>query len=228
MMIRSSREKIIAFLSILTILGPLSFTHTFMLETFVQIDNNLLNYLRAFVDPTSVIQVKLIHIGSDIEVALAVLVLIGLWLYGVYKNKLQYKVEALMIFYSIGLAFAVYIILNLGLPVRPRPETVSAIRPLIDHLPDNSFPSGHAIFFGASVLAAFYYTRRWIAWTLLVTGIFMVLSRVLAGIHYPGDILAGTIIGLVGAYGVYRIRDCKIFSEYLLKYPIKIAKWIKL
>lgn len=159
---------------------------------------------------------------------LVVLLLVGLWLYGVYTRDDQEKENALMIFYSIGLAFAIYVILNLGLPVRPRPETVSAIRPLVDHLPDNSFPSGHAIFFGASVTAAFYYTRRWIAWVLLVSGLIMVFSRVLAGIHYPGDILAGSIIGLAGAYGVYRLRDTRVIADYLLVYPVKIAKWVKL
>ena len=116
---------------------------------------------------------------------LVMIILVGLWLYGVYKKDNQPKVDALMMLYSIGFAFLVYVFLNLGLPLRPRPETVSAIRPLIDHLPDNSFPSGHGIFAGASTIAAFFYTRRWIAWILLITGIMMILSRVLAGIHYP-------------------------------------------
>lgn len=86
-------------------------------------------------------------------------ILVGLWLYGTYKKDHQPKIQALMMLYSIGLAFAIYVILNLGLPFRPRPETVSVIRPLVDHLPDNSFPSGHAIFAGASALAAYFYSR---------------------------------------------------------------------
>lgn len=122
--------------------------------------------------------------------------LVGLWLYGAYKKNNSFKVDSLMIFYSLGFAFVIYVILNLGLPFRPRPETVLTIRPLMDHLPDNSFPSGHAIFAGASILGAFLYTRAWIAWVLLVTGLLMVFSRVLAGIHYPLDITAGFIVGL--------------------------------
>ncbi|MDD5376600.1 MAG: phosphatase PAP2 family protein [Candidatus Gracilibacteria bacterium] len=199
-----------------------------MLSFLVSQDIALLNYLRSFIDPNSVLQVRLIHIGSDIEVALVMFVLVGLWLYGAYQKNDQSKIDALMMLYSIGFAFAVYVVLNLGLPFRPRPETVSTIRPLVDHLPDNSFPSGHAIFFGASVLAAFYYTRSWIAWTLLITGVLMVLSRVLAGIHYPGDILVGTIIGLVGSYIVYRLRDTKCVKGYLLVYPVKMAKLFRL
>lgn len=199
-----------------------------MIQTLVSLDISVLNFLRSFVNPNSLIEVKFIHILSDLEIGLVILVLVGLWLYGVYRRQDSFKEEALMMFYSIGFAFLVYIILNIGLPVRPRPETVSAIRPLVDHLPDNSFPSGHAIFFGASMLAAFFYTRRWIAYTLLVTGTFMVLARVLAGIHYPGDILAGTIIGLLGAYGVYCVRDTKLVRNYLIPLPIKVGKWVKL
>jgi len=199
-----------------------------MLESLVQLDINFLNYLRSFIDPTSVIQVKLIHIGSDIEIAFVMLVLVGLWLYGVYKKNNQFKMDALMMLYSIGFVFLVYIVLNLGLPLRPRPETVSSIRPLVDHLPDNSFPSGHAIFAGASILAAFYYTRAWIAYILLVSGILMLLSRIFAGIHYPGDIIVGCIIGIAGAYTVYKLRNKKFMTQYLLVYPVKIAALFKL
>lgn len=199
-----------------------------MLESLVQLDINLLNYLRSFIDPTSVLQVKLIHIGSDIEIVLVMIVLVGLWLYGVYKENNQFKMDALMMLYSIGFAFLVYIFLNLGLPLRPRPETVSAIRPLVDHLPDNSFPSGHAIFAGASVFAAFLYTHRSIAWILLISGIIMLLSRILAGIHYPGDIIVGCIIGIAGAYTVYKLRNKKFMTNGLLVYPVKIAAFFKL
>lgn len=199
-----------------------------MLDFLISKDITLLNYLRSFVDPTSALEVRLIHIGADMEVALVMLVLVGLWLYGAYKQDDQPKSDALMMLYSIGFAFLVYVVLNLGLPFRPRPESVSSIRPLVDHLPDNSFPSGHGIFAGASALAAFFYTRRWIAWILFVTGIAMVLSRVLAGIHYPGDIFVGYIIGLIGTYSVYSLRDRKFMTDYLLVYPVKIAKFFRL
>lgn len=199
-----------------------------MLDFLISQDITLLNSLRSLVDPTSAMQVKLVQMGTDIEVGLVMLVLVGLWLFGAYKKNNQYKTDALMIFYSIGFAFCIYIILNLGLPFRPRPETVSVIRPLVDHLPDNSFPSGHGIFAGASMLAAFFYTRRFIAWILLIAGLLMILSRVLAGIHYPGDILVGYMIGLIGSLAVYRFRNAKFMVGYLLVYPMKIAKFFRL
>lgn len=88
-----------------------------------------------------------------------------------------------------------YTILNNAMPYRPRPESVSAIKPLFSHVPDNSFPSGHGLFLGASVFALFVFLeRKWIGWVALVIGIGMLLSRVMAGIHYPGDVLVGFLL----------------------------------
>ena len=199
-----------------------------MFEALIDMDITLLNYVRSFVNPDSPLQVSLIRMGSDIEVLMIMTLLVVLWLYGVYKKDNEPRIDALMILYSIGFAFFIYVILNLGLPLRPRPESVSAIRPLVDHLPDNSFPSGHGIFAGASVLAAFLYTRHDIAWVLLFAGVFMVSSRVLAGIHYPLDIFVGVIIGMVGTYVVYKLRNHRLMRQYLLVCPVKIAAFFRL
>jgi membrane-associated phospholipid phosphatase len=64
--------------------------------------------------------------------------------------------------------------------MRPRPETLTAIKPLIDHLPDNSFPSGHAIFAGASVVAIGYFFSMSLSTVFAILGIAMVIARVIA------------------------------------------------
>lgn len=38
------------------------------------------------------------------------------------------------------------------------------------------------------------------AWALLTC-----YSRVYLGVHYPGDLLVGTLVGLTGAYLIYRL-----------------------
>jgi membrane-associated phospholipid phosphatase len=86
-----------------------------------------------------------------------------------------------MILLVFGVVFliSIYAIINQWFPVRPRPETISRIPPLINHLPDNSFPSGHAMFAGALALYCFAFLKRWVAIVLFITGIIMVLSRII-------------------------------------------------
>lgn len=87
---------------------------------------------------------------ADADPILFALFLIILWLSGTYEKEVGPKHVALDCFWHVAGAFIVYILLNQLLPTRPRPELFTNFPPLIDHLPDNSFPSGHAIFWGAS------------------------------------------------------------------------------
>jgi membrane-associated phospholipid phosphatase len=61
----------------------------------------------------------------------------------------------------------------------------------------HSFPSDHAAFFGAVAAGIFLANRRWgvfaFVWTLVVAD----LPRVYAGLHYPSDILAGLVLGVL-------------------------------
>lgn len=137
-----------------------------------------------------------VSIFSDSQVVWVALFLVVYWLWGVYKKNDLYKYQSLHIFFGIFFAFFVYILLNQFLPHRPRPELLSSITPFIEHLPDNSFPSGHAIFAAAASYMFFHIlgTVYW-SWILFILGILMCFSRIVAGIHYPGDILVGYLVG---------------------------------
>jgi membrane-associated phospholipid phosphatase len=60
-----------------------------------------------------------------------------------------------------------------------------------------SFPSGHATTAGATaMLLALVWPRGWAAFHL--AGIAIAGSRVILGVHYPSDVMAGYTIGAVG------------------------------
>jgi undecaprenyl-diphosphatase len=80
-------------------------------------------------------------------------------------------------------------------------EAVSRVRPCVDaaSCPDTtSFPSGHSV--GA---AAFWTTVAVLllprvgqrAWVLLAIPLLVALTRVLLGVHYPSDVVAGLLVG---------------------------------
>ena len=57
-----------------------------------------------------------------------------------------------------------------------------------------SMPSSHASnVFGQFFFFAFFYKRQ--AWILLIYAFLVAVSRVFVGVHYPGDILAGALLG---------------------------------
>lgn len=199
-----------------------------MLQKIITLDIGLLKFIQSFVNPSNHLEVEIIKLLTDFWVILVVLLLVWLWLYWVYKKKDEFKKNSLIIFYSIAFSFLIYVVLNLWLPLRPRPETVSAIRPLVDHLPDNSFPSWHAIFAWAALFASYFFTKKYIFWILTVVSILMLISRIMAWIHYPSDIIVWLIIWIIWAFIVYKNKDNKIFKDYFLQIPIKLAKFVKL
>ena len=87
---------------------------------------------------------------------------------------------------------------------KPRPYEELGIEPLIHKdTAGKSFPSRHS----ASVFIiamAFLYVNVWAGAAMFIIGLLIILSRVLAGVHYEKDVLAGlvfsVIIGLIGFY----------------------------
>jgi membrane-associated phospholipid phosphatase len=64
-----------------------------------------------------------------------------------------------------------------------------------------SFPSGHATTAFALAAVIGFVSPRWFYPGLAVAAA-IAISRVSLGVHYPSDVLAGALLGLVGAYAV--------------------------
>jgi undecaprenyl-diphosphatase len=81
---------------------------------------------------------------------------------------------------------------------RPRPFLVLPVRALVAHpARDASFPSDHAAVSGAVVAALWRGGEH--SWSVVSLGVGLALglARVMVGVHYPSDILAGLGIGIL-------------------------------
>ncbi len=82
---------------------------------------------------------------------------------------------------------------------RDRPFVSGNFAPLIDINQTAAMPSGHALtFFLLSTIIYLVVSRRVGGW-LYVFAFLIGIGRIYAGVHYPLDILAGAIIGILTA-----------------------------
>ena len=131
-------------------------------------------------------------------------ILIVLFLAILFFSQHQ-KLEKLEILLTIGISS---IVARFGITEiirffyhRPRPFLDLPVHQL---LTDNawSFPSGHAAFFFAMATATYLYNKKW-GVLFFIGAILITVSRVIAGIHYPSDIIGGALIGIAVACVTY-------------------------
>ncbi len=99
--------------------------------------------------------------------------------------------------------FCIKLIVN-----RPRPYSmISDLQILVKPPYGSSFPSGHTSIAFACAFTIFFYTNKRLGAIALVLAVIMGFSRLYVGVHYPTDVLAGTIIGLIVAVIIKLVSD---------------------
>ncbi|NJN26375.1 MAG: phosphatase PAP2 family protein [Cyclobacteriaceae bacterium] len=71
------------------------------------------------------------------------------------------------------------------------------------------FASGHsANSFGIAMFGWFTFRRYWRGtWLLFVWASLVAFSRIMVGVHYPGDILAGAVVGLTFGWIIFKLTE---------------------
>ncbi len=79
---------------------------------------------------------------------------------------------------------------------RSRPFIENNVNLLLNHENSYSFPSGHATFFFALSFVIYKYNKK--AGIFFFIASFLIsVARVFCGVHWPSDILAGAIVGII-------------------------------
>jgi len=85
---------------------------------------------------------------------------------------------------------------------RPRPFvslSKGSFTQLIPHSIDASFPSDHVSGSFAFAAGSWKNAGRWVSYSFTILAILVALARVYTGVHWPTDVLAGVIVGLLSA-----------------------------
>lgn len=126
------------------------------------------------------------------------------------------KRELKMIFYAIiSVVLSRLVITEIIRHFYPhlRPFQVYNFIPLI-YDTASSFPSGHAAFFFALATIIFIFHKKW-GIVYFVGSFIIVLSRIMAGIHWPIDILGGILIGISSAIVIFKFCERKQIFQIL-------------
>ena len=144
------------------------------------------------------------------------LLLLGIWL--VWKGGLRGRICVL--FLLVVIAFGDGIIckqLKLAL-ARPRPFHVLEhvnVPPGIGKTGSGSMPSSHAAnWFSATMVAFIFYRRSWRI--MLPLACLVGFSRIYNGVHYPGDVIGGALLG--AGYAVAIVWTLNTLWQHLTKH----------
>lgn len=115
------------------------------------------------------------------------------------KNRTKYRDMALVALISAVVARGIFISIIRFFYEHPRPFMVfKNIKQLINHDITWSFPSGHATFYFALAAGVYLYNKKIGAIYLALAGL-IGFARIVAGVHWPYDILGGIALGVATA-----------------------------
>lgn len=176
------------------------------METFFQIDGNILLWIQENIrNPVLTPVMKAVtHLGDA----------------GIFWILLTVALLCFKKTRRAGLVSAAALVLSLvvnnlclkNLVDRTRPyELIEGLKILVSKPGDASFPSGHSGASFAAATAIFQCVPRKYGIPLLVLAALIALSRLYVGVHFPTDVLAGTVIGIL--LGLAAKRLCEYWEK---------------
>jgi undecaprenyl-diphosphatase len=177
-----------------------------MIEYLIELDKDVFIFLNGFHTP---------FLDSVMLLISEKLVWLPLYTYLIFLIFKDYSKEAWFVLIGITLTVTLADQITTGLMkpyfARLRPSHEPSLESLI-HIVDNykgskfGFASSHAAntFGGATFLfLLFRKARKWVvtlfAWAAIVT-----YSRIYLGVHYPGDIVVGSLVGVLAGIAGYK------------------------
>jgi undecaprenyl-diphosphatase len=126
-----------------------------------------------------------------------------------YKNRALIVMGTLILAYIVSEQSSVHLFKEVFMRLRPchEPSLEGQVRLAASGCGGNyGFVSTHATnAFNLAILSALLVKRRWFTTSVFAWAILVSYSRIYVGVHYPGDVLGGAILGLVIGVAAYYI-----------------------
>jgi membrane-associated phospholipid phosphatase len=191
------------------------------LDTVVPEDRPLFHVVNVFARDTGWLHSPMLDYASYGVVAFACLLLVGWW---VARSTGDHARVAAALWAPLGALVALAVNQPLVNAFRePRPYVVLPHMLLLTHRSsDYSFPSDHAVMAGAVAAGLFLVSRR-LGVVAAVAALLMALARVYVGAHWPGDVVAGLVVGGVVTTGGFLLvrRPAVMIVGRLVRTPLR-------
>lgn len=126
-----------------------------------------------------------------------------------YRNRYLIMVISLILAYVISEQASVHLFKEVFMRLRPchEPSLDGQVRLVVAHCGGQyGFVSTHAAnAFNLAMLSALMIKRRWFTISVFAWAILVSYSRIYVGVHYPGDILCGALLGVLIGSAVFAV-----------------------
>jgi undecaprenyl-diphosphatase len=136
------------------------------------------------------------------------------------KYKRKFLVLVLIIIIAITLSDQLSVIIKNNVH-RLRPSHEPAIAGLVHIVRDYrggsyGFVSSHAAnCFTVALLSLLLIRKKWFTFSILFWAMVVSYSRIYLGVHYPGDVIFGSLLGILTGWGIFKLY--KLVDMKLLK-----------
>lgn len=173
-------------------------------------DYQLFKIINSLAGQNTVIDYFFIFLASYLIVVLAAAAIFYIWRTG--KNFTQKTWWLLQLILASGLAFLFNNLLLQQIYFRSRPFVNNHVVLLIEKSAnEKSFPSDHATL-AFAIATSIYLIDGKAGIVLMVLAFLIAWGRVLVGVHYPSDVLAGAAVGVL-----FALISKKIVQIYVAK-----------
>ncbi|SDG24940.1 undecaprenyl-diphosphatase [Lentzea fradiae] len=136
-------------------------------------------------------------IGTDAVLFVFALMFLALW----FRHRLRAILAGCGVVVAYGVSEVVKLVVQEDRPCRTRPSLAEC-----PEVGDWSFPSNHSVIAGSSAMAIWFLHRTY-GWIAAVCALLAASSRVIVGVHYVHDVLAGLTLGALVSWGIAVLLD---------------------
>lgn len=193
------------------------------MEFFININHHVSACLNWFV--LSHWLENFVWIFADLPIFFLPIFLFSTWIfYTFFQKSISHKKLLLFIFYSVVLGISINLVIQQFVHLE-RPDTF--VNAILNHVPDNSFPSDHAVVSVSFLFWLWFFNFRKVFWCFLPFAILMNFCRIAGWLHWFFDVFVAFVIWTISAFFIYKTQNA-IFFQKLNSFLLKIAKIFKL